>query len=103
MFFCEDAIMVSYLINYKIYYNDDKLCVSFTDKSLSIVLSRLRIRKISYILINKEVKEQFVGIILEYNNLKILYLEKNKRNIWNNGRKIKKWKEIIFIYLYYHY
>ena len=55
--FYEDAIMMSYLMNYKIYYNNDKLCISFPDKSLSLVLSRLRVRKISYLLINKEVKE----------------------------------------------
>ena len=90
------------MMSYLIYYNNDKLCISFPDKSLSLVLSRLRVRKISYVLINKEVKEQFMGLVLEYNNLlkeatkikekeliidkinnnlKMLDLKKNKRNI----------------------
>ena len=65
----EDAIIISYLMNYKLFYNNNNICVSFTDKSLSLVLSRLRIRKISYIVINKEITEQFIGGIMEYNRL----------------------------------
>lgn len=97
--------MMSYLMNYKIYYNNDKLCISFPDKSLSLVLSRLRVRKISYILINKEVKEQFMGLVLEYNNLlkeatkikeKELLIDKINNNLkMLDLKKIKEIYEII--------
>ena len=103
--FYEDAIMMSYLMNYKIYYNNDKLCISFPDKSLSLVLSRLRVRKISYVLINKEVKEQFMGLVLEYNNLlkeatkikeKELLIDKINNNLkMLDLKKIKEIYEII--------
>lgn len=83
--FSEDAIIINYLTNYKLFYNNNKLCASFTDKSISLVLSRLRVRKISYIVVNKKITEEYLGSIISYNevlkesnrnNQKILLIEK---------------------------
>lgn len=41
--FSNDAIIVSYISNYKLFYNNNCLCVSFTDKSLYVILTRLRV------------------------------------------------------------
>lgn len=82
--FNEDAIIISYLSNYKLFYNNDYLCVSFTDKSLYIVLTRLRVRNINYIVINKEKIEKYIGNINEYDkNLKEASLVKERELLIN--------------------
>ena len=98
--FHEDAIIISYLMNYKLFYNNNKLCTSFTDKSISLVLSRLRLRKISYIVVNKMIKEEYLGSIIEYNkilnesnkvNEKMLLIEKIVDILKNtDDKKVKK-------------
>ena len=82
--FNEDAIIISYLSNYKLFYNNDYLCVSFTDKSLYIVLTRLRVRNINYIVINKEKIEKYIGNINDYDkNLKEASLVKERELLIN--------------------
>ena len=63
----EDAIIVNYLTGYKLYYlNNKKLCVSFTDKSLNSVLYRIRLKTICYIVLDKTIKQEYIGILSSY-------------------------------------
>ena len=63
----DKAIIVNYLTGYKLYYlNNKKLCVSFTDKSLNSVLYRIRLKTICYIVLDKTIKQEYIGILSSY-------------------------------------
>ena len=66
-----DAIIISNITNYKLFFYNDKLCISFPKESLNLLLSRLRTRNIGYIVLNKNSKEIYLGkdvsYIKEYN------------------------------------
>lgn len=101
--FSNDAIIVSYLSNYKLFYNNC-LCVSFTDKSLYVTLTRLRVRNINYIVINKDKTERYLSNINKYDIvLKEASLVKEKELLINKliekvkNEEIDKTKEILEI------
>lgn len=90
--FSNDAIIVSYISNYKLFYNNNCLCVSFTDKSLYVILTRLRVRNINYIVINKDKIERYLSDINDYGIvLKEASLLKEKELLINKLiEKVKK-------------
>ena len=55
-----DAIIISNITNYKLFFYNDKLCISFPRESLNLLLSRLRTRNIGYIVLNKNSKEIYL-------------------------------------------
>lgn len=102
--FSNDAIIVSYISNYKLFYNNNCLCVSFTDKSLYVILTRLRVRNINYIVINKNNVEKYIGNVNDYDIiLKEASLVKEKDVLINKliekvkNLEISKIKEILEI------
>lgn len=55
----EDAIIIHNLTKYKLYNNNGIMCTSFTDKSIDLVLSRLRSMNVSYVVkISKELLDK---------------------------------------------
>lgn len=64
----KDAIIISNITNYKLFFYNDKLCISFPKESLNLLLSRLRTRNISYIVLNKNSRETFIGNAINYIN-----------------------------------
>jgi len=68
-----DAIIISNITNYKLFFYSDKFCISFLKESLNLLLSRLRTRDISCIVLNKNNKEIYLGkdisYIKEYNDV----------------------------------
>ena len=48
-----------------LFYND-KLCTSFLKESLNLILSRLRTLNISYTVIHKNNKEEYIGKDINY-------------------------------------
>lgn len=67
-----DAIIIGNITNYKLFFYNDKLCISFPKESLNLLLSRLIIKDISYIVLNKNNKEIYIekdtNYIKEYND-----------------------------------
>lgn len=65
----EDAIIIHNLTKYKLYNNNGIMCTSFTDKSIDLILSRLRSLNVGYIVkTNKEVT-RYVGKTDSYKEL----------------------------------
>ena len=67
--FYDDAKIISYIMNYKLFYYNNILCVSFPDKNLYLLLSRLRIRNVGYIVIDNKNIESYIGAPFSYNSL----------------------------------
>ena len=62
----KDAIIINNMTNYKLFFYNDKLCISFPNESLNLILSRLRTMNISYIVIHKNTKEEYIGKDINY-------------------------------------
>ena len=62
----KDAIIINNMTNYKLFFYNDKLCTSFPKESLNLILSRLRTMNISYIVIHKNTKEEYIGKDINY-------------------------------------
>lgn len=75
----EDAIIIHNLTKYKLYNNNGIMCTSFTDKSIDLILSRLRSLNVGYVVkTNKEVT-RYVGKIDSYKELLNKANNENKR------------------------
>ena len=81
----EDTIIIHNLTKYKLYNNNGIICTSFTDKSIDLVLSRLRSMNVSYIVKTSKELTKYIGRVTSYKELL------NKTN--------KKLKEIGFKYV----
>ncbi len=65
----EDAIIIHNLTKYKLYNNNGIMCTSFTDKSIDLVLSRLRSMNVSYIVKTSKELTKFIGRVVSYKEL----------------------------------
>lgn len=65
----EDAIIMHNLTKYKLYNNNGIMCTSFTDKSIDLVLSRLRSMNVSYIVKTSKELTKFIGRVVSYKEL----------------------------------
>ena len=65
----EDAIIIHNLTKYKLYNNNGIMCTSFTDKSIDLVLSRLRSMNVSYIVKTSKELTKFIGMATSYKEL----------------------------------
>lgn len=74
-----DALIIHHLTNYKLFNNNGLMCVSFTDKSLDLVLSRLRNMKCGYVVKNKIDIIRFLGY--SYNELLYEVKKVNEREL----------------------
>lgn len=94
--YIEDAIIIHNLTRYKLYNNNGIMCTSFTDKSIDLVLSRLRSMNVSYIVKTSKELTKYIGRVVSYKEL----LDKaNKENekvmlLINISEFINKLKDI---------
>ncbi len=65
----EDAIIIHNLTKYKLYNNNGIMCTSFTDKSIDLVLSRLRSMNVSYIVKTSKELTKYIGRVVSYKEL----------------------------------
>ena len=65
----EDAIIIHNLTKYKLYNNNGIMCTSFTDKSIDLVLSRLRSMNVSYIVKTSKELTKYIGRVISYKEL----------------------------------
>lgn len=65
----EDAIIIHNLTKYKLYNNNGIMCTSFTDKSIDLVLSRLRSMNVSYIVKTSKELTKFIDRVVSYKEL----------------------------------
>lgn len=65
----EDAIIIHNLTKYKLYNNNGIMCTSFTDKSIDLVLSRLRSMNVGYIVKTSKELTKFIGRVVSYKEL----------------------------------
>lgn len=74
-----DAIIIHNLTKYKLYNNNGIMCTSFTDKSIDLVLSRLRSINVSYIVKTSKKLTKYIGRVTSYKELLDKVKKENER------------------------
>ena len=65
----EGTIIIHNLNKYKLYNNNGIMCTSFTDKSIDLVLSRLRSMNVSYVVKTSKELTKYICMVTSYKEL----------------------------------